>query len=116
MKTKKELKTKSVFNLKMKYVKTDGWRGYSEPINAICGANNTGTWSDSPCNENVCIAELDTVKKIMMQNSIPYKLVWCETSNVFCIHGYIVVPGRLKKRAKKLIQDLPAKTELLYLT
>jgi len=102
-------------NTKTKYIKTDGWRGYSQPINAIAGANNTGNFSDSPCPESVCLSELDKVKKIMIQNNIPYQLVWCESSNVFCVHGYIVVPGLLKRRAKKLIQDLPAQTELLYL-
>ena len=102
-------------NTKTKYVNTGGYRGYEEPINAIAGANNTGNYSDSPCPESVCLSELDQVKKIMIQNNIPYKLVWCESSNVFCMHGYIVVPGVLKRRAKKLIQDLPEQTRLLYI-
>jgi hypothetical protein len=116
MKTKKNQKKPSVFNMKTNYVKTDGWRGYQEPINAICGANNTGSWSDSPCPEKTCLNELNQVKTILMKNGIHYKQVFCETPNVFCMHGYIVVPGRMKKRAKKLIADLPEKTELLYLT
>ena len=109
------MKTNEI-NTKTKYIKTDGWRGYRQPINAICGANNTGNWSDSPCPENVCLSELDQAKKILMKNQIPYKLVWCETSNVFCMHGYIVVPGRQKRKAKKLIAHLPEQTILLYLT
>jgi len=102
-------------NMKTKWVKTDPWRGYEEPITAICGANNTGNWSDSPCPENVCLSELDQVKKILIENLIPYKQIFCETSNCFCLHGYIVVPGRLKKRAKKLIVHLLEQTRLLYL-
>jgi hypothetical protein len=102
-------------NCKTKYIHTDAWRGYSQPINAICGANNTGNFSDSPCKEDICLSELDQVKKILIKNEISYKLVWCESSNVFCVHGYIVVPGRLKKRALKLIQHLPDETTLLYL-
>lgn len=102
-------------NTKTKWIETDPWRGYFQPINAIAGANNTGQWSDSPCPENVCLNELEMVKKRLIENNIPYKLVWCNSSNVFCIHGYIVVPGRMKRKAKKLIQDLPDKTRLLYL-
>ena len=102
-------------NLKTKWISTSAWRGYEQPINAICGANNTGNWSDSPCPENVCLSELDEAKKILIRNNIPYHLVWYNTSNVFCVHGYIVVPGKLKKRAKKLISELPGKTTLLYL-
>ena len=39
--------------LKTKYVKTDGWRGRLEPINAICGSNDTGNYSDSPCPSDI---------------------------------------------------------------
>jgi hypothetical protein len=102
-------------NTKTKHAHTDAWRGYEQPTNAIAGANNTGNFSDSPCPENVCLSELDQVKKIMIQNNIPYKLVWCGSSNVFCMRGYIVVPGLLKRRAKKLIAHLPENTQLLYL-
>jgi hypothetical protein len=105
----------NVINTKTKVCKIDGWRGYSQPINAIAGANNTGNYSDSPCPEDVCLSELDLVKKKMIENNIPYKLVWCESSNVFCQHGYIVVPGLLKRKAKKLILNLPEQTRLLYL-
>lgn len=102
-------------NTKTKWISSGGYRGYEEPINAIAGANNTGSYSDSPCPEKTCLNELDQVKKIMIQNNIPYELVWCNSSNVFCIHGYIVVPGRLKRRAKKLIEHLLENTQLLYL-
>lgn len=102
-------------NTKVRYIHIDAWRGYSQPINAICGANNTGNWSDSPCPENVCISELDQAKKLLIQNNIPYKLIWCETSNIFCIHGYIVVSGYDKRKAKKLIEPLINNTRLLYL-
>ncbi|NMB83290.1 MAG: hypothetical protein GYA14_15890 [Ignavibacteria bacterium] len=100
--------------IKMEYIRTDGWRGYEQPKNAVCGANNTGNWSDSPCPENVCISELDKAKTVLINNNIPYQLKWCETSNVFCIHGYLIVSGRLKKRAKALIEPLIQDTRLLY--
>jgi len=38
---------------KSRWVSTDGWRGYSEPINGIGGCNHTGSWSDSPCPTHV---------------------------------------------------------------
>ena len=28
---------------KQEYVRIDGWRGYQRPVNAIAGANDTGT-------------------------------------------------------------------------
>jgi len=100
--------------VKMDYVRTDGWRGYEQPKFAVCGANNTGGWSDSPCPENVCISELDKAKQVLINNNIPYTFKWCETSNVFCIHGYILVKGRKRERAKELIQPLVNDTRLLY--
>lgn len=100
---------------KLKYVRTDGWRGYSEPINAVCGANNTGGWSDSPCPENVCLSELKQAKSVLRKNNIPYKTKWCRTSNVFCIHGYILTHEGNRGRAKELIEPLISETRLLYL-
>jgi hypothetical protein len=101
--------------IRMSYKNTDGWRGYSEPVNAIAGANNTGNWSDSPCPENVCLSELDKAKEILINKNIPYSFKWCETSNVFCVHGYILVKGsKRKNRAKELIKPLISETRLLY--
>lgn len=100
---------------KTRYIHTDGWRGYSEPVNAVCGANNTGSWSDSPCPESVCLSELDEAKKALINAKIPYTLKWCETSNVFCIHGYLLVSGKARReRAKELIKPLIENTRLLY--
>jgi hypothetical protein len=107
---------KTKISLKKTWISSSGWRGYEEPINAICGANNTGSYSDSPCPEKTCLAELEKAKKILRKNKIPFKQTWCQTTNVFCIHGYIVVPAELKETAKNLIAHLPAETRLLYLT
>jgi hypothetical protein len=100
--------------IKTAYIHTDAWRGYEQPKNAVCGANNTGGWSDSPCPETVCLSELDKAKAVLIKNNIPYLFTWCQSSNVFCIHGYIVVSGRAKKRAKALIEPLINETRLLY--
>lgn len=100
---------------KLRYIKTDGWRGYSEPITAVCGANNTGNWSDSPCPEHICINELNRAKSELIKANIPYSFKWCETSNVFCVHGYILVKGNKRNKAKKLIEPLISESRLLYL-
>jgi len=100
---------------KLRYIKTDGWRGYSQPINAVCGANNTGNWSDSQCPEHVCLNELNNAKTKLINANIPYTFKWCETSNVFCVHGYILVKGRKKQIARKLIEPLVSESYLLYL-
>lgn len=38
MTTTKTISTKTI------YIPTDGWRGIIQPINAVGGANDTGTW------------------------------------------------------------------------
>ena len=100
---------------KMKYVKTDGWRGYEEPQNAVCGANDTGTYSDSPCNSNDCENELKQARKILRQNSIRFVSHWGRSSNVFCIHRYLLTDAENKEKALELLEPLVSETRLLYL-
>jgi hypothetical protein len=45
---------KKYISTKTEYISTDGWRGYVQPINAVAGANYTGTSSDSPYPSHVC--------------------------------------------------------------
>ncbi len=101
-------------SLKTKWVKTDGWRGYSEPINAAAGANDTGTWSDSPCPSGIATKELGTVKKALRKEGIKFRETACRSSNVFCIHRYIVVPAENVERAKEITKELLPGTRLLY--
>jgi hypothetical protein len=96
---------KAKFSKKTKYVRTDGWRGYDEPIYAVVGANDTGTFEDSPCNSNVTTRELGAVKMLLKANKIPYREISCQTSNVFCIHRYVIVPPEQLDVAKKLISE-----------
>ncbi len=93
------------FSKRTKYVRTDGWRGYEEPIYAVVGANDTGTFEDSPYNSNVTTKELGAVKMLLKSNGIPYREVSCKTSNVFCIHRYVIVPPEQHEVAKKLISE-----------
>lgn len=102
-------------SLKKKYVRIDGWRGYEQPEYAVCGANNTGNYYDSPCPETVCLSELKRAAKILRANKIPYKKTWCQTSNVFCIHGYLVVPAELVEKGKQLVEPIVNDCRLLYI-
>ncbi len=109
-----ESKVGKAFDLSRKYVKTDGWRGYEEPNFAVCGANDTGSWSDSPCPSHISESELAGAKKAL--NGIPSKLITCETSNVFCVHHYLIVPPAYFAEAKNKVRDFidNNETRLLY--
>lgn len=98
-----------------KWVSTDGWRGYSEPIDAVIGANDTGAWDDSPCPTTVREAELQKAKDILEQHNIPFLEVVTESSNVFCMHVYLVTHPENKDRAKELVKPLIDDAQLLYI-
>jgi hypothetical protein len=100
---------------KKHWISTDAWRGYEKPINAVCGANNTGNWSDSPCPENDCVSEIAKARKVLKSNGIKTKLVWCRSSNLFCVHAYLLTYPENIDWAKELIKPLIADTELLYI-
>jgi hypothetical protein len=102
-------------SLKTKLVQINGWRSRLEPINAICGANDTGSYSDSPCPTSVALAELKKVKIILRENQIKFRSTILNTSNVFCMARYIVVSESDKERAIELIRHLTPETRLLYI-
>lgn len=105
-----------VFDTTTHYIRTDGWRGYSEPIYGICGANDTGMYEDSPCRTDKCLFELEGAAKCL--GTIPYKMIAEQTSNVFCIHRYLIVPPQHIKEARELFaayfEEAKDKTSLLY--
>jgi predicted phosphodiesterase len=105
-----------MFDLTNKWVKLDAHRGYNEPIYAVCGANDTGGWEDSPCPTEVALRELKAVEEALKQDKIPFKFITCETSNVFCVHHYLVVPPKEVDKAKKLVDNYVDQhnTRLLY--
>lgn len=102
-------------SLKKEWISTDAWRGFYRPINAVCGANDTGTWSDSPCPSNVRAEELRRAKKILRANNIPCKQSVCRSSNCFCVHVYLCVPPEDKDRAIGLLKPLEHDTKLFYI-
>lgn len=111
-------KTKRRFDMSKTYVRLDGWRGYEQPTYAVCGANDTGMWEDSPCKSDVADRELESAKVILTKHKIPVKKVTTETSNVFCVHHYLIVPPYYIEEAREAMYDYynATETSLLYLT
>jgi hypothetical protein len=103
------------FSRQTRWVRQDGWRGYNEPVYAVCGANDTGSWGDSPCPHDVCIREL---KEAATALKMPYRMMVTQTSNVFCIHRYVIVPVDRVDEARELFAAYYATvrgdTKLLY--
>jgi hypothetical protein len=99
---------------KTKWVSTSGWRGYVEPINAVAGANNTGSWSDSPCPSNVCETEITGFRKLLRKNGIRSKLKVCATSNIFCTSVYVLVHPDNKEKAIEIAENYAPDTILFY--
>lgn len=87
---------------KTKWISTDGWRGYEQPVNAVGGANCTGDWEDSPCPSHVTKREIDGFKRILKFNKIPFRQLVCNTSNLFCIKVYVLVPPEFREKALEL--------------
>lgn len=98
------------------YVSTDGWRGYSVPIFAVAGINDTGSWEDSPCPTSIVKKETKALGSLLRKAKIKFRIQTCETSNVFCVHHYFVVAAEDVQRAREIVVDYLDKnpTELLY--
>ncbi len=105
------------FSTKMIWVATDSWRGYEKPVQAVCGANDTGTWEDSPCPSPVRKREIDAVKQLFKKAGIKSRQMWARSSNVFCQHCYLIVLPSQQEDARKIVQDYldNNETDLLYI-
>lgn len=101
---------------KTKWVRTDAWRGYEQPINAVAGANDTGTWEDSPCRTDVAISELKGFCALLRKAKIPYVTSINRSSNVFCAHRYVLVAPEHREQALALADqyDRDNQTRLFY--
>jgi hypothetical protein len=94
---------------KTRWVSTDGWRGYEEPVNAVGGCSHTGGWDDSPCPTHVVKKEIDGFKKILRQNKISHKVIVTQSSNVFCQKVYVLVKPEDKERGLELSREYQSK-------
>lgn len=99
------------------WVARNAWRGANVPTYAVAGANDTGTWDDSPCPTPVATKELSDVANMLSAKGIPTKEMVCEGSNVFCAHRYLITYPRDAEYARVLVDAYLQKneTELLYL-
>lgn len=97
-------KAGNLYLMSSTYHKTDGWRGFEEPEFACVGANDTGTWSDSPCPSHIREAELNAIKDMLAENGIKTKQTVCQTSNVFCVHVYLVPQLKNVEKARELVK------------
>lgn len=107
-----------MFSIKKQWISTDAWRGYEQPIFAVFGWNDTGTWSDSPCNTYEGLKEAKLAKSFLRKKHIPFKHIICRSSNVFCVHHYLVVETTLintaRELAKEFYKTIEDQTRLLY--
>lgn len=87
------------------WVDSGGYRGYEQPQYACVGANDTGTWSDSPCPSHVREKELADIKAYLLKEGIKTKQMVNQTSNVFCVHVYLVPQLKNVERARKLVEE-----------
>jgi hypothetical protein len=80
------------FITKKKYIRLDGWRGYSQPVYAVAGASDTGMASDSPAPSDKVREELDLFKKEMREAGFHPKEAGGSSSNVCMGKHWIIVP------------------------
>jgi hypothetical protein len=93
--------------------KGDAWgRGsVTQPIYAVAGANDTGTWEDSPNPSYEVNEELKDLQKHLEENGIKSKIVASRSSNVFMVRRWIVPETDKFKEAKKLADEYLKKKE-----
>jgi hypothetical protein len=98
--------------------KGDAWgRGRTEqPIYAVAGANDTGTWEDSPNNSYKVNDELTNLQKYLANNGIKSKIENQQSSNVFMARRWVIVETGKYEEAKKLTDKFltEKKTNYLY--
>lgn len=105
---------KSNITTKNEWIRTDGWRGYEQPLSAVAGVNDTGTAPDSPCNSEKAKKELKAFVKRLRRAGIKYRIMHGKTSNVFCIHHYVCTAPKDQRKAAEIAQAMSDQTELLY--
>lgn len=106
------------FSKKTKWVSTDAWRGYEQPVYAVAGASDTGSWSDSP-NPSIDVEkEMNMIKKELAQIGVPTKEVVTRSSNVFMGKRWLIAPKgiypKAKKKSKELLKKMIKETSYLH--
>lgn len=88
------------FTTKSKYIRTDGWRGYSQPIYAIAGSSDTGNWEDSPAPSREVASEIKKFQSDMRKKGFNTRLFSSQSSNVFMMKRWVIVPPEQYSAAK----------------
>ena len=112
----KKRDTKVSFDHSKKWVDTGNNKGYYEYIFAVCGANDTGLFENSPCPSDIRVKEIDDALKVLNINGIPTEVAVGETSNKYCLHYYVIVPPEYHRKAKIIFNHYMdySKTKLIY--
>lgn len=85
-----------------KWIRTDAWRGYEQPINAVMGASDTGGWEDSPAPSDKVNSEIDQFRSGLSVAGVKSKVVTTSSSNAFMVKRWVVVDKRVLKKAKEM--------------
>lgn len=96
------------------WVATSGWRGYETFVNAVAGANDTGTWSDSPCPTPAREREIGMAKTALRKAGIRHRTAWARTSNCFSMGQHVLVAPEDRARAIEVLTPIEQETRLLY--
>ena len=85
--------------------KLDPYRGYKVPPYALAGTSYTGDSSDSPYPFEKIQPELDKLITYLNKNGLHPGLKHTESSNVFMIKIWIVVPNDEYQKARELVDN-----------
>ena len=100
---------------KIKWISTDGLsKGYEQPINAVGGANDTGTMDDSPCRSEVREEAIKGFCAKLRKAGIRYATMWCATSNIFCNSQYVIVDPEEHEKAYEIAKEHEKEAKLFY--
>jgi hypothetical protein len=100
---------------KKKWIKTDAWRGYEQPVYAVAGSSDTGTWEDSPCPSYEVDKELKDFQKFLQEKGIKSKIVNAQSSNAFMSKRWVVAEQDKYAEAKELAKQYLKEKETKYI-
>jgi hypothetical protein len=92
----------NIFSMSTKWVRTDAWRGYEQPVYAIAGVSDTGNWSDSPIPSDKSMEEIKKLQSHLASQGIKTKIAHAQSSNVFMMKHWLVPTIADFDKAKKI--------------
>jgi hypothetical protein len=101
---------------KTKWISTDEWHGYEQPVNAVAGSSDTGMWSDSPAPSVVVDKELNMLTEHLKSKGFKVSRAMTESSNAFMKKRWLVVTTNFtaaKKEADKWL--VKHKSDTIYI-